>query len=1031
MPYTREELAAGEGSNRTGDLLGKLSEVSDLKKQHEESLKVLKLGTEEYHKAVKAVLEYSEEIRDLKKELKGLVTDEKDLNNLINLTRKGYDSAKSSLGAYTTAVNTHIGTIDASIKEYRSLELAIRRLEDQVKGFNTNFARNQRGLEEIRTTLRLTRREYLDFLTVYSKSADLGIKVDQLKELGTLLTRVRGNELGIKMLHELTTGNIGGGLIKGLAKGDTTSLQIASRAGTRSQKQSMVDLYSSKDNLAGISEFRANVDRLASDLKESVMDTMNAMTFGLAAHLGPQSLLVAQSAGQLLTQRAILSRISVNGGGGGLGGLIGMGGKGAKMLTIGGLLAAGTYMAGDYISDNSKSESGARVGKSLKMVGGTAGGALTGAAVGSLIPGVGTAIGGVIGGLLGFMTTLNDTDLSLAEFGVGLTDQEKATRRLAKSITEIDQIGQEAVNALELAKKNAQDTTLARRGEFARGGLRSLAGGGGDLGGAIDADFSGKGAAFDFITREASESLAKLKEAYEREIQGKNPNDRAAIRESYNVQQMSVYQKVREQAGEAYSSEQNVAMMNEKVRAVTESTQYQVDLMTDQLNMMGLTLDGNRRINQLFSERVSLTESQEYLETDNLALIEKQKDFIKKDYEKRMKELAFDAEARKVTEQEYLNASRFLENQQAYVKKRLNDAKMGRITGFKESSTQTVAAGTENSAYKNIESLLGYERGKADSYMSSGRSSADIRNALSQIAASTKEQASILKEREARDINEINSKFSIASRGRSAEEVSAMEISKNQAIMEIRTRNIRAETDALRDSLEVSKVYMEKEKDLISVKRDSLEIEKDLADYLGSSYSTRFQIEGQLLDQQIATYNLTKQRMSEIEEIMRNTTDKAKYLPEYQQLQVQAAKESADITKSTLGRQRDFLDKALGRAFGVSSGSMINPILNDRVTFGEHMTNNGLNIGGGTATIGARERALMMRGAQRPIAPINGGQQALFQPNNPVPPPQMPGPQASTNDVSGNIAVTVSLDSALLKATIDKQIENSQRRGNA
>jgi hypothetical protein len=152
---------------------------------------------------------------------------------------------------------------------------------------------------------------------------------------------------------------------------------------------------------------------------------------------------------------------------------------------------------------------------------------------------------------------------------------------------------------------------------------------------------------------------------------------------------------------------------------------------------------------------------------------------------------------------------------------------------------------------------------------------------------------------------------------------------------------------------------------------------------MGSSYQTQLSIQKQILA--LRGQELTSVR-NQMTALIAQGGEAVKNTEEYQELQRREASMAADLFKQSVGVQRDFLDKALGKVFGATSGSTFQPGTNNadymaKRIFGEYTVGKeGLKISGqvgldeqrrqlGQAAIGG----LTKRPVGKAVVPIGNG----------------------------------------------------------
>lgn len=257
-------------------------------------------------------------------------------------------------------------------------------------------------------------------------------------------------------------------------------------------------------------------------------------------------------------------------------------------------------------------------------------------------------------------------------------------------------------------------------------------------------------------------------------------------------------------------------------------------------------------------------------------------------------------------------------------------------------------------------------------------------------------------------------------------------------------RRVELEQEATDARLNAAKAASELEIQRINSQQSGLDSQRGLADYLGASYSTQLGLAKQSVALKRSEVALLEDQLKNVEAVAPNSL-------EAERLRNEITAKNADIFKESTAVQRNFVDKALGAAYGIGGGSTFNPTATDRDIFGQFsQANNGLLIQEDPLTMAQREQNLGIPAAQRPLMPGGGGQgiadpglgmnPAVDQDGRPVQAAAGNGLAAVPGggqrvigndvlDISGKIDVSVTLNTDLLQAVISKQITASSKRG--
>lgn len=1031
----------------------------------------------------KAIADLSEEIDKNTKALRKASTASKEHTES---TKRSSLAATAQAAAFYEAgkqAYAYASSIEESLVANKELVLATKALERQVSGFGDALGDQRKDLDELRKSFSLTRKEYQAFLQSYTKGVEIGLKVSQVKALGDQLMKVRGQAEGLKALGTLMESGISADALERLQGGDKGARNAASRVANNEQRGVLADLNRAPDKDAKASMTRAYIEKIGDDIKASLLEGLDKMTGGLAGALGPSGVLAGLALAQLWQLKQILVAVrqanmtqagaAGGGGGGGFGGNAGLSGRGMKIaggVAIAGMIAAAV---GETVKANTEEGSGAHTaGKAASAVGGIAGMAGTGAMLGSFAGPWGTAAGAIIGAGIGIWQNWGDVVdvskavssgfenlvLNQAQLAAKMKKEEIARQKTATSVDSLNAVFDAVVKDLQNIEKESQEGYRQERGRTAQALMSSTAQGGGSVESLVSSRFGGLSASSQYSEEARKRKIDKVEK--NRAIV-KNLRDKGEItKDDYNERIQAInrtMEKIRQDSIKSLDSldfTQYLPSINERSEALLNAARQEKAQIDQRVQAYGITNASMAEVTAQQKVSVDLAKEEIIQNEQKLNAIR----VAAGNEERILKQMARLNPAIQNEVDVYLAANKKkLANQEAILKTEKQAAKIAQAQAAISAMRAAAEMGRGTVGYQGAQSAAGLAQAGLELGNVAGMDPTIARKAFAEFADTQKTLYENLKRTKQEQIDGINRVYEAEkARLTEAKDVEALrnlEIQHTNHVNQVSIDLLSSEAKARSAALAVGKEAYDRERALINVKQETLSTEKDLAEYLGSSYSTIFNIQGQMLDQQIAAHEVTRQRMAEIEQLQRDGVVNAENIAEYQQLQTQNAKEAAEITKSSLGRQRDFLDKALGKAFGVGSGSKFNPVMNDRMMFGEYMTGggkDGLRVGGQAQTIGERERKFSQQGAQRPMAPIGGvtpgfGQGAGAGPGQiqmgpgsagfagsgrAQPAARGPGQVVVTEvDISGKIDVVIEMKTNLFTAMVEKIINMKQKRG--
>lgn len=462
-------------------------------------------------------------------------------------------------------------------------------------------------------------------------------------------------------------------------------------------------------------------------------------------------------------------------------------------------------------------------------------------------------------------------------------------------------------------------------------------------------------------------------------------------------------------------------VLEERLSTVTKANASIRDELTQRLQSNDLSKQ----------ERQAL---QQQLKTQDEAYMQ-QRELI----ETRLRNGALDTEQRNLL-RERLSASEqeleFQREQLAAEKEKLqNQRAMKAIAEIQSSVNRT--QGT--SQYRLIQERGNLGQANLDAVGAIGANPAQIAAAYKEIVNSQKESLNLLK-------SEAKADMEFAKR-RVAEleeiaKASGNEEDKRHALLAAQEYQIaatqkeiqikQAETQVRRSMIQAITAEMEKARGTIDTRKELLTVEKEFQEYIGASYPQIYNLQSKILQEQVNGYNEIKKAMEKMKADAAAAQINLAELPDYQKLQVQLAREASEIAKASMARQRDFMEQALGKMFGVATGSKFNPVIADRQIFGEHMkTQSGQMVGVGRGT------PMTLAERSKGFAAITSGAKGGPAGRLPVSGPTQTGAPPAANNVvttsnmmlSGDVNIRVQADKGYLIEVINQQFKVLNSRG--
>jgi hypothetical protein len=972
-------------------------------------------------------------------------------------------------GTFAQSLGRTLGLVEDQVLEYGKLKTATKAATDQVLRFTSDVGKEQKALSGLKDTLLATRKQFLEFQKHWVEARRLGVDTKQLDIVSKKLVALRGQAIALERIPSLisleesapgTWKAMGGD--QGNGKNEPINydkLSRAFRAANPEQRQALSDTFQAQQastKEVGIENTIAKMNQGLDNLKSAFQDSLQTSLGPLAGLVTPT---IAGMAGigsiiiQLKTANRILHQINEHSANNKLAQAGGAGGYFANASMRGakyGGIAAGAGLAISTISNLADPKQETAGGKFATGVGNVLGSAGTGASVGAAFGPQGAIIGGIIGAGYGLITSYND--LKEASDELMLTTEQRRIKELDASLS-MDALSQ----ANDNLRRNIQGIMTSselgvrqKEGKVAEKIANQIGAGGGDISGQINTQLAGRRER----VRAGAEDLMSRQYGYQdqkRELQQKHVREMGAgtydperaraeiglIDEGIADLTMAQQELLDSMDFQPFFQQAEVAFQNSLKKA--KSVQ---DIAEMEMSVLG-GIDGTHQKSlDLYKSSLALSEQE-------LAGIEKKAEIAKKAYEAangayyNVATQAGDPGARKAAKDRMDAAKQEYEIEQQNLEQQKKSAQLAKVRAATALAENISLSRTQGAAYVTAQS----ERGLGEATTEQLALDPTQTGAAYQMIADAQRKMT-----ETLIANHDSTIEALQAEADATTDLAAKTVLLNK-INEVKAQTLRAEIALQESNIKTISAVADKERSLISVRKETAETQLDLANYLGSSYSTIFDIQKKIVEEKRNELNTTVKQM---EKMKNELGAAAENNADYQALQVKYQKEAAELTKASLGIQRDFLDKALGKVFGASKGSKFSPVMNDRMAFGDFMKGpNGMAIGsipGGPKTIGERETAMNAPGARVPLAPGFGGvnQPGQFgQPANqppanagqpigpgggmrpaipaqPVQPAQM---AVRPLDISGMITVKIELNTDMLTAFVDKRITLSDKRG--
>jgi len=905
--------------------------------------------------------------KELEKECKALNAELKRTEDRIKHVTEQMEREQTVIYKVSAAVKKHgqvfhdiAKPINESLKSYHSYNMEIQRSVEMAGRSAGSYAKITQQFRDFRNELDLTRKAGLEVIETFTTGLRLGATNQQLTQVAQTLKGIYGTAQGMKMLGEIIKMPMTGRAMQNVMQGqraDPAQLLRTLRTATPAQMQAITAVAERQEGVPG-AQRGARFEAKQAQLTKIKDDIQLGMEAALDASLGPE---VGAVLGPLSEMREDLSKLlgvvesgfqflkTVTGVGAGIGGIgkfVAPGGGMAGRIG-GGLAVGGAIVAGGYGLDAAAKGMPEGAGKEWTKVGGlatrlagyTAGGAMMGGPVGAL---GGAVAGGATelatnkeyGGQ--FKRTWGFNPMDWVTGGAEAPEEEETAGKPAGAVGQFrdfflalktldEQIAQVGTDIAGVPENIAAEVELSRlptalasidpRRMFQIGEAAALG---------FDKSMDEATKSWDFQLQKIDQFIetvrAQKPEGGELSVEGKK---RTAIL----------------QAAEARRNE----LANQNIRATMEASplrraaagaMQRLDTRTGQIGM-------EREAGRAEFQRTGAI-------TGNLEDINKFQEQLAKGYEETLVETEVAAHIQEqslVKERDRLNA--MVNNNK--LNKNLRDVAFEQMQSVENQleinkKTLRLKQGQNRVEAMNAElEMLRYKINSAESSAVFRRAQrtqelAKAQESFARERGATPGEVGALAQTQANQANTMLNQFRKTIPGimeelqnRLEDAVSAGDegraVQIEQEIFNIKNKELELTRTEFAARIHGATAAAQLAGEQAGVQKSMLEVMRDTAARTGQSWRVQMQYQSQII--QASRVDLEAAR--EVFEKARAAGDSG--LPLMQKQLAVIQKESA-LREAIMGKQRDFLEKAVGRSFGMGGGSKALPNFSPRV-FGE------------------------------------------------------------------------------------------------
>jgi hypothetical protein len=1049
----------GAGGGAGGSSKNYVDQLKDLIDQKEDDVEATKKQIDTDKKAGKSVDDLIKKLKDEENELKSL---KKALGELTDKRDKEIRSLKYLIAAHKEGVTA-----------YHQYNLSVQRAIDATGKFEGQSVRARQEFEQLRHSLNLTRQAAVEFSETWATGLRLGATNQQLEKMIGNLQKIHGQTQGLAMAREILATPMTRTTMQGVAGGNVGAVATAMRGASLQQAQALASTLRKPENRPAQTQeavrferTQAKVATVIDDLKAGMQAFMAQGIGSDAAAILPQLVDMGESLKEIKDSVKIIAGSNFLKGAAnipGIGGIAGklLGGIGGGGLKAMGLRGVGFGAAGfaaqagmNYIAD--RMQAGGTGQKLMRAGGWAAQGAGLGATFG--IPGA--AVGGGVGLVGGLASEFGGEWIKYVKesaqwWGTGVKD---ATNEFVRGITGVEEkkekvdiggILSEQAAAIDTTHKQlaALNTTLQNLPETLRASIAVRAGevgvaavGRGGIEAAQAAFAQRTAKSMDVIVKEINAQRSKAVEDRNNAIAkakgiGATPAEVAAVEENAQVRFDTIEKELQDRMkGLDIGAGARLEMQRMETRRghfglereAAAGRFRRTGAITGDLNSI---IANRTEIDRTYAAETKLIEDGG---KNALASLDAEQNALKI----RMKQAqGDDALLRQLGIQ-----NQELENQRLDIQRTVNNQKeinaLNKMEAEIANERSRVTAYELTATYRRATFQRNMAKAQEEFARERGGTPEEVGGFARQAAAGSQEALNRFNATFEQSIEHLTEQAKAAREGR-IEGGEAKAVQLEQEVYNLRQKGVELERAAYQDRIHAAIAEAQLRQEQFGVQKNILEVARDSAARTGQSWRVQMGIQSQIIAASRGELEAARAAFTSAKEAGESG------LP-LMQKQLAVVQKEAALREAIMGKQRDFLEKAIAAGFGMGGGTKALPNINPRV-FGEvykdvlgqvwqgrPMTieqtrqamggnlRGGIGVGGGINAAPGRPGVNPAFGG--PPAPAGMGEQAAGGPG-----------AAGGVDVSGKFAIAVRTDTEMFKAQVEeiavKAVMNKNKQG--
>jgi hypothetical protein len=1016
-----------------------------------------------------------------------------------------FDKYSMKIRSTLNSARSYAETIKGISERYYEYNLSTQRAIDATGKFGGQSAQARREFESLRTSLNLTRKAAEDFGKTWAEGLKLGATTKQLEAMGKQLQAIYGQIGGIEAAKQIIATPMTRQTFQGVTaeKADFGAILEALRtAQTPEQQEALVGRVPGEEPKAGaeaakfettgaavaktyddfqhamgelinkgigpegaqllapVLDIASNVQKIAeagksgwSSLSSFLGAKAGAQAAGGAAKAGAQAAglgaaeagIGAAEAGTVATTTGAVARA------GRFAGAVGKVGRFAKSPLGIGLIGEGVAMGAEALRGYTTKGSTADIALKHTGKGGRiAGAAGTGAFIGSLVlPGAGTAIGGAVGGAAGVAKEYGSDIVtgmkSLSGWIMGNTDatkdqqtEQRTLRDVTREMTTSIQTSDKYMNNLNATLKTmpeAIEAATARRGmEIGKGEIdrAGFAEGQKKIGENITASI-GK------ITQGTTDEISRLEMQRDKTL--KEMADRGATDDQLQKTGAIFQNAINRQSQNMQNQlkELNVGGQVEDIMGRMETRQGQLGLERQgaqaRYEATG-AITGRREDVAEYQQEITRTYAEQIKNFNEEA------QEARNTLEARKRDIAIALQTKGLRDKErqnLINEARDLEVKgqqlERNLKLRENALQVEKRTADIAAMEAQITAYERTEVYRRGKLEQGLARARESFLRERGATPGEIGETAREQGRAAEQMQAKFMENFAKDLDDLNQRLAEARAGGREADVLVIQ----DKIFALRQKEYEVAQATVQARVHAATAEAEETMKQAGIQKSMLEVMRDTAARTGQSWRVQMGYQSKIIEASRVDLKAAQEAFAQA---------KAAGLTGAPLMEKQLAvvQKDAALREAIMGKQRDFLDKAIAASFGMGGGTKALPNFSPRI-FGEVVKDpfgqmwqgapktmmetrmamggnirgaiggGGIGVGGGAIGIGP--------GGRPGVNPVEAAALAAGMPPEAA---RAAAKAAGAIDVSGNIEIVVKSDTAMFKGEVeDKSILVSNR----